>query len=42
MGCTICNEQRMTFEEAYKESDDALYQAKKAGKDRLVVYNTAL
>lgn len=41
IGCAICNEQRMTFDDAYRESDDALYQAKKAGKDRLVIFDTS-
>lgn len=37
VGCTICDGADVTFKEIYKLSDEALYEAKKLGKGRMIV-----
>lgn len=37
MGCVICHSPDCRFDDLYKASDDALYEAKNNGKDRYVV-----
>jgi diguanylate cyclase (GGDEF)-like protein len=38
IGCTICLNNNIIFDDLYRSSDEALYDAKKAGKDRLIFY----
>ena len=38
VGCTLCRGQHLSFDELYKNSDAALYQAKNSGKDKVVVW----
>ena len=35
-GCTICRDDQMDYEIAYKVSDEALYMAKKSGKGKMI------
>ena len=35
-GCTICRTEQMDYEKAYQVSDQALYMAKKSGRDKIV------
>jgi len=37
VGCVICNNGQMQYEKIFKASDDALYAAKNAGKDRIMM-----
>lgn len=40
VGCTICRDGAPSFDEIYRSSDEALYEAKNAGKGRLVITET--
>lgn len=37
VGCTICTGERVDFEKVYHSSDEALYEAKKQGKGKIIV-----
>ena len=37
MGVTVCDPRRDTLESAMARADDALYEAKRAGRDRFVL-----